>query len=120
MAVALHDIQSIQQFDSKDTSGINVRWKRWFRAFELYAEGKDVSDPDQKKVTAFHSAAMDVQDVFFTFKLPNGEVDNAYAKAKDGLTKYFSPLSNVPFERHKFRTTVQGQGESVEQYIMRV
>ena len=53
MAVALHDIQSIQQFDSKDTSGINVRWKRWFRAFELYAEGKDVSDPDQKKSLLF-------------------------------------------------------------------
>ena len=48
-----------------------------------------------------------MQDVFFT--LPNGEGDNAYAKAKDALTKYFSSLSNVPFERHKFRTTVQGQ-----------
>ena len=59
-----------------------------------------------------------MQDVFFT--LPNGEGDNAYAKAKDALTKYFIPLSNVPFERHKFRTTVQGQGESVEQYIVRL
>ena len=59
-----------------------------------------------------------MQDVFFT--LPNGEGDNAYAKAKDALTKYFSPILNVPFKRHKFRTTVQGQGESVEQYIVRL
>ena len=59
-----------------------------------------------------------MQDVFFT--LPNGEDDNAYVKAKDDLTKYFSPLSNVPFKRHRFKTTVQGQGESVRQYIVRL
>ena len=80
MAVALHDIQSIQPFDNEDTSGINARWKRWIRALELYAEGKGVTDPDQKKSLLLHSAGMDVQDVFFT--LPNGEGDNAYAKAK--------------------------------------
>ena len=86
--------------------------------FELYAEGKGVTDLDQKKSLLLHSAEMDVQDVFFT--LPNGEGDNAYAKAKDVLTKYFSPLLNVPFDRHKFRTTVHGQDESVAQYIVRL
>ena len=118
MAVALHDIQSVQPFESKDTSGINARSKRWIRAFELYAEGKGVADPDQKKSLLLHSAELDVQNVFFT--LPNGKGDNAYAKAKDVLTKYFSPLSNVPFDRHKFRTTVHGQDESVAQYIVRL
>ena len=99
MTVALHDIQSIQLFASKDTSGINASWKRWISAFELYAEAKGVTEPDQKKSLLLHSVGMDVQDVFVT--LPNGEGD-------------------VPFERHKFRTTDQGQGESVEQYIVRL
>ena len=60
---------------------------------------------------------MDFQDVFYT--LPAGEGNNAYAKAKDALGKYFSPLSNVPFECHQFRTS-QNESETVEQYIVRL
>ena len=61
---------------------------------------------------------MDVQDVFYT--LPAGDGVDDYAKAKDALNKHFNPLSNVPFERHKFRTTSQNEGETVEQYIVRL
>lgn len=43
---------------------------------------------------------MDVQEAFYT--LSAGEGADIYAKAKDALSKYFSPLSKVPFERYKF------------------
>ena len=61
---------------------------------------------------------MDVQDVFYS--LPAGDGVDDYAKATDTLNKHFNPLSNVPFERHKFRTTSQNEGETVEQYIVRL
>ncbi|MCG8048027.1 MAG: hypothetical protein N0E48_20800, partial [Candidatus Thiodiazotropha endolucinida] len=62
MAVALHDVQQLQTFDSTNTSGIGPRWKRWIRAFELYVEGKGVADPDQKKALLLLCGGMDVQD----------------------------------------------------------
>lgn len=58
---------------------------------------------------------MDVQEAFYT--LSAGEGADIYAKAKDALSKYFSPLSKVPFERYKFRTTSQKEGETIEQFI---
>ena len=116
MAVALHDLQQLQPFDNSSTSGIGSRWKRWIRAFELYVEGKEVTDIGQKKSLLLYCAGMDVQDVFYT--LPAGDGVDDYAKAKDALNKHFNPLLNVPFERHKFRTTSQNEGETIEQYIV--
>ncbi|MCG8032586.1 MAG: aspartyl protease family protein, partial [Candidatus Thiodiazotropha taylori] len=81
-------------------------------------EGKGVADPDQKKALLLHCGGMDAQDIYYT--LPEGQGEDAYEKAKDSLNTYFNPLSNVPFERHQFRTTVQNEGESIEQYIVRL
>ena len=70
MAVSLHDIQTMQPFDCSDTSGISARWKRWLRAFDLYAGGKGVNQAQQKNSLLLHSAGMNVQDIFFA--LPEG------------------------------------------------
>ena len=52
--------------------------------------------------------------MFRIYTLPAGEGDNAYAKAKNALDKYFSRLSNVAFESHQFRTTSQNESETIE------
>ena len=84
----------------------------------MNVDGKGVTDIDQKRSLLLHCAGMDVQDVFYT--LAAGTGDDAYEKAKDALNTYFNPLSNVPFERHQFRTTAQKENETIEQYIVRL
>lgn len=95
-AVLTNDIQSIPNFNCDDRSGIGPRWKRWFRAFELYCGGKGITDNDQKRALLLHTAGMDVQDIFYI--LPEEEGDDAYAETTTALNNYFIPQSNIPFE----------------------
>ena len=118
MAVLLNDIQGLQSFDCSETTNLGIRWERWLRAFEFYADGKGVEEAKQKKALLLHSAGMQVQDVFHTLAV--GATDDLYEEAVKSLNTYFKPKVNVPFERHLFRSMEQKANETVEQYITRL
>ncbi|KAK3092068.1 hypothetical protein FSP39_024885 [Pinctada imbricata] len=123
MATRLTDseIHGLQSFSVEDTNNIGTRWKRWLRSFELYAGGKGVSQPEQKKALLLHTAGSRVQDIFFTLTLEQGEEgDTAYDKTVKTLNKRFTPQVNIPFERHVFRKMTQSPAETVEQFITRL
>ena len=65
-AVLMHDLQGLPNFDVSNVTGIASKWKRWRRAFELYATGKGIEDAAKAKALLLHTAGMDVQDIFFT------------------------------------------------------
>ena len=118
-AKLLTDIHGLGPFDCSDSSGIAARWERWLRAFELFAEGKGITNHGQKKALLLHTAGMSVQDIFFT--LPEEtEGTNVFVKAISALNKHFKPQANVPYERLVFRETKQSVSETVEQYITRL
>jgi hypothetical protein len=80
---------------------IAARWERWLRAFELFAEGKGITNHGQKKALLLHTAGMSVQDIFFT--LPEEtEGMNVFVKAINALNRHFKPQANVPYERLVF------------------
>ena len=54
----------------------------------------------------------------FFFTLP-GDLSK-YEDAAVALTNYFQPSSNVPYERHVFRSTEQRESETIEQYVTRL
>ena len=115
----LTDVQSLEAFDCTDSSGIAARWERWLRAFELFVEGKGITNHGQKKALLLHTAGMNVQDIFFT--LPEEtEGTNSYVKAVNALNKHFKPQANVPYERLVFRETKQTVSETIEQYVTRL
>ena len=116
--VILTDVAGIPNFNVSDVTGMGERWKRWLRAFELYAAGKGVTDADQKYALLLHTAGMDVQDIFFT--LPAGAGDDDYEKAVSALNTYFKPQANTAVERSFFRNTEQLPNETIEQYITRL
>ncbi|CAC5404852.1 unnamed protein product [Mytilus coruscus] len=116
--VLLPDVSGIQNFDISVSTGLFARWKRWLRAFQLFAAGKGVTDVDQKYALLLHTAGMNVQDIFFT--LPEGAGEGAYEKAVSALDAYFTPLSNAPYERSIFRSMIQSSSETIEQYITRL
>lgn len=117
-SILLSDVNGIPNFDIAESTGISARWKRWLRAFQLYAVGKGVADADQKQALLLHTAGMSVQDIFFT--LPAGAGDDAYVQTVSALDGYFTPQSNVPYERSIFRSMAQLPTETIEQYITRL
>ena len=118
-AKLLTDVHGLGPFDCSDSSGIAARLERWLRAFELFAEGKGITNHGQKKALLLHTAGMSVQDIFFT--LPEEtEGTNCFVKAISALNKHFKPQANVPYERLVFRETKQSVSETVEQYITRL
>ena len=46
--------------------------------------------------------------------------DDTYKAAVDALNEYFSPVINLPYERHIFRTTRQNPKESVDKFVTRL
>ena len=85
----LTDVQSLEAFDCADSSGIAARWERWLRSFELFVEGKGITNHNQKKALLLHTAGMSVQDIFFT--LPEEiEGTNSYVKAVNALNKHLN------------------------------
>ena len=100
-AKLLTDVHGLGPFDCSDSSGIAARWERWLRAFELFAEGKGITNHGQKKALLLHTAGMSVQDIFFT--LPEEtEGTNVFVKAISVLNKHFKLQANVPYERLVF------------------
>ena len=53
---------------------------------------------------------------FFTLNVQ----DDTNKAAVDALNEYFSPIINLPYERHIFRTTRQNPNESVDQFVTRL
>ena len=47
-----------------ERAGIASMWKRWIRAFKLYAVGQGITD-NKQAMTLLHTAGMDVLDIFY-------------------------------------------------------
>ena len=81
------------------SNGVESRWIKWKRAFEIYPNARKISDQKQKCSMLLHCGGMQLQDIYFTLK---GDLSK-YDDAEKALTQYFQPSINVPFERHVFK-----------------
>lgn len=83
MAVRISELGGISPFEVGDRSTLGFRWKRWIRSFELFAEGRGVTEAAQKKELLLHLAGMEVQDIVFTLECPDSwEGQTVYSVAK--------------------------------------
>ncbi|KAL9985472.1 hypothetical protein ACROYT_G007886 [Oculina patagonica] len=104
-------------------SQVAERWRKWKRAFEYYAEGKGIDNVRKKTSQLLHFAGMEVQDVFEDLQDPGPvpeEGDNAYKIAIRKLDSYFRVEENIPYERHVFRQLTPQDGETVDQFMVRL
>ena len=74
------DVGGIPKFDANgDINLMGPRWNRWKCGFELFAVGKGVVDPEQKKALLLHTAGISVQDIYFTLQIAEpGEEETVY------------------------------------------
>ena len=106
--------------DLNDTSNLEQRWQRWIKSFMYYVGAMNVSDEAQKKNMLLHCAGTDVQEIFDTLTVDEGEDISCFSAAIEALEGHFKDKKNVSYERHVFRQARQRDGESVLQYVTRL
>ena len=113
------DVGSLEAFNPKgDRHGLNQRWKRWKRAFNLYVSGKGVTNDLQNRSLLLHVAGMEVQEVYFT--LVGEDTIATFQDTLKVMDDYLIPKANVPFERHLFWQITQENSEIVDQFVCRL
>ena len=112
MATSLEPKRELPTFDPGGVpTSTAPRWKRWKIAFKLFAVGKGIKDPTQKRALMLHMAGMEVQDIFDTL------ADTGEPKDYDKADAYFCPAVNILFEKRMFK---QIKDETVDQLIARL
>lgn len=109
-----------------NVSDIAAKWKKWKRDFSNYADalaGEDLTD--QRKVGLLkHVIGDEGNDIFdsFTFLKEDGSVDTkpTYATVIAKFDAHFVPKTNITFERYKFFTCVQLEGEAADSYLAKL
>uniref|UniRef100_A0AAG5CQI3 CCHC-type domain-containing protein n=1 Tax=Anopheles atroparvus TaxID=41427 RepID=A0AAG5CQI3_ANOAO len=113
---------SMEKFDTTDLSTIAVRWKKWMRSFELFAEVAKVTGASAKKANLLHYAGLEVLEIFFNIEgndAAPAEGSDVYKDAKTLLDNHFNPMKNLVYERSKFRSIVQGE-DAFEKFVLKL
>ena len=104
-------------------SQVSERWKKWKRAFLYYSDGQGLTDANKKKAQLLHFAGFDVQDIFDDLPDPGPvpeEGDDEFQITIRKLDYHFRVEENIPYERHVFRHIAMSEGETADQYMIRL
>ena len=103
---------------SSDQLTVGSQWKKWKRSFTYHVDRRRITNANRKKVLLMDCAGEEVQDIFDTLTA-DGEGDE-YEKAIRALDRYFTPKTNIPYERFMFKRTEMTEGEYVSNYVTRL
>ncbi len=91
-------------------------WEQYLKKFDYYIKAAGVTKDEQKRALLLHISGPELQDVFETFDDTGRTFDEAVAK----LTTYFEHKKNIAYERHVFHKENQQDGETIDNYIVRL
>ncbi|XP_055844353.1 uncharacterized protein K02A2.6-like [Episyrphus balteatus] len=117
-----------------DPTNAGDRWKKWIARFENFLTASDINNVERQKALLLHYAGEDVFEIFHNLpKLTTTtkeRVDEKGARtrvemdcfeiAKQKLSNYFSPKTNIEFEIFSFRQAKQIPNETVGQFYARL
>ena len=110
----------IPAFDATtDLSSQATKWKKWIARLEVFFIAHAINDSARKKAILLLYAGETVTDIYDSIpdaekELAEGE--DAYEKVKSVLTTKFDKTINLDFEINQFRSCVQKQGQTLDQY----
>lgn len=111
--------------DTIDKVSIRGEWEKWLRSLELYLAAEEISDKKKKRDKLLHLGGIQLQEV--AFNLPGAVETDDPQQGKDiykvlvkKLTEYFSPKRNSVFQRHIFRFLKPNEGETFNQFLLRI
>ena len=96
---------------------IATNWKKWFRAYEIYATAAGVTaKPERVQCSVFlHVAGMDAQSIYSQFQLDAAELDHI-TPLIEAFRTYCKGKANITVLRYRFNTCQQ-LNESMDTYI---
>lgn len=116
MAMHLPPIMPFDLHGEPETVGL--RWENWMKRFENYTVAFGITEDERKRALLLHYAGEAVHNLFVT--LPASAAALTYDLTLEKLSSYFLPKKNPVFEVFKFKTAVQEEGESIEEYHIRL
>lgn len=96
-----------------DPTSISQRFQKWVKSFQYFLGASGITDDARKKATLLHLIGLESQEIFDTLN----PADDTYQSALQAFIDHFSVQKNIPFERSKFHSCKQKQGESIEQFV---
>ena len=97
-----------------DKANAGPRWNKWVERLELLFTGLNIDNDDRKRALLLHYAGEKVYDIYQAEK---GNDAATYEATKTCLKSYFEPKKNVQMEIYRFRTCVQKEGQSLDEYV---
>ncbi|XP_049275480.1 uncharacterized protein K02A2.6-like [Rhipicephalus sanguineus] len=107
----------IQPPDAFNFSSPN-EWPKWKQRFERFRTSSGLSvKPEQHQVDALlYIMGEQAEEIYATFALSE-ENSKKFDAVVEQFDKYFIPRRNVIFERARFNTRLQQDGESAEDFV---
>ena len=101
------------------SGNVYENFKRFKQQFELYWEAtSNVERSDKQKVSMFlHIAGPEAIEVYNSFSFEENEV-RSFANVIKKFEEYATPKLNETYERYIFRSRLQKEGESIDQYAV--
>ena len=105
-------------FEEKEGPNLSTAWEDWLEGIESMLDAMGIEEKKDKFVKLWHYLG----PVRKTLKKleENGVQDKDYDKAKKALNKHFCPKRNNIYLLNKLYHTKQDDGESVDNFYMRV
>ncbi|XP_071568172.1 uncharacterized protein [Temnothorax nylanderi] len=116
----------LENFDcTGDPNSVGVLWEKWKRAFELFLQASNISDPTKQRATLLHCGGLALQEIYYNLPGINTETvpdktTDVYKNTILKLDEYFLPRSSRVFERHVFRLIKQEPQEKFDKFILRL
>ena len=93
-------------------------WQKWIDRFERFrsASGLKSKEEVEQVNSLVYLMGAQAEEILSSFQLTD-ENSKKYNVVKEKFETYFIPTRNIIYERYKFYTRTQDEGESVEQFI---
>lgn len=104
---------------------IRSEWEKWLRSFQIYIDSEEITSSLKKRNKLLHIGGPQLQEV--AYSIPGAIEDFDEKKNNDvfkilveKLNNHFTPKRNSVFERHIFRSINVIEGETFNQFILRL
>ena len=107
------------------SGNVAENWKKFKKRFEIYLNATRGADKDNqtKTLLLLHIMGEEAQEVYDTFKFDTEDGQSTamvFDKVINMFDKYCTPKKNLTLERFHFMKAVQNNGESVDQFVIRL
>lgn len=104
---------------------IRSEWEKWLRSFQIYTDAEEITSSLKKRNKLLHIGGPQLQEV--AYSIPGAIEDFDEKKNNDvfkilveKLNNHFTPKRNSVFERHIFRSLNVIEGETFNQFTLRL